>query len=127
MDDIQKEIVEIEKSITKLFNQKNIKEILQYFNPDFIGFSSTKHNRVTSLGQLRKTFLHYLDEGEELTYSIKNLKVIIYGEAALSTFYWNVELKKKKRVKNIDGRGSHVFLVGESGWKIVHEHYSKAH
>ena len=127
MDDIQKEIVEIEKSITKFFNQKNIKGILQYFNPDFIGFSSTKHDRVTSLGQLKKTFLHYLDEGEELTYSIKNLKVKIYGEAALSTFYWNVELKKKKRVKNIDGRGSHIFLMGESGWKIVHEHYSKAH
>ena len=127
MDDIQKEIVEIEKSITKFFNQKNIKGILQYFNPDFIGFSSTKHDRVTSLGQLKKTFLHYLDEGEELTYSIKNLKVTIYGETALSTFYWNVELKKKKRVKNIDGRGSNIFLIGENGWKIVHEHYSKAH
>ena len=71
--------------------------------------------------------MHYLDEGDEVSYSIKNLKVKIYGEAAMSTFYWNVELKKKKRVKNIDGRGSHIFLMGEEGWKIVHEHYSKAH
>ena len=127
MDEIENQIVRIENSITELFNQKKIKEILQFFNPDFIGFSSTKHERVTSLGQLKKTFLHYLDEGDTLKYHIKNLKVKIYGEAALATFYWNVELKKKKKVKNIDGRGSHIFLMGEEGWKIVHEHYSKAH
>jgi ketosteroid isomerase-like protein len=127
MDDIQKELVNIEKSIVKLFNEKKIKEILQFFSKDFIGFSSTKHERLTSLSQLKKTFLHYLDEGDEVTYAIENLKVKIYGEAALTTFYWIVHIKKKKKVKTIDGRGSHVFLLGENGWHIVHEHYSKAH
>ena len=42
MDEIQKELVNIEKSIVKLFNEKKIKEILQFFSKDFIGFSSTK-------------------------------------------------------------------------------------
>jgi ketosteroid isomerase-like protein len=127
MDDIQKEIAAIEKSIVKLFNEKNINEILKYFQSDFIGFSSTKHERVTSLTQLKKTFLHYLEEGDEVTYKIRNLKVKIYGEAALTTFYWKVDLKKKKKIKTINGRGSHVFLIGENGWCIVHEHYSRAH
>jgi ketosteroid isomerase-like protein len=128
MDDIQKEIVAIEKSIVRLFNEQKIKEILKYFKSGFVGFSSTKHERVTSLSQLKNTFLHYLEEGDEVIYSIQNLKVKIYGEAALTTFYWTVDLKKKKKkTKTIDGRGSHVFLIGESGWRIVHEHYSKAH
>ena len=127
MDDIQKEIVAIEKSIVKLFNEKNIKEILNYFKTGFVGFSSTKHERVSSLSQLKKTFLHYLDEGEEVIYKIQNLKVKIYGESALATFYWTVDIKKKKKTKSIDGRGSHIFLIGEDGWRIVHEHYSKAH
>jgi ketosteroid isomerase-like protein len=128
MDDIQKEIVDIEKSIVKLFNEKNIKEILTYFSKDFVGFSSTKHDRVPNLTQLKKTFLHYLDEGDQVVYAIKNLKVKIYGEAALTTFYWTVELKKgKRKPKLINGRGSHVFLMLDDGWSIVHEHYSKAH
>ena len=128
MDDIQKEIVNIEKSIVKSFNERNIKQILAYFSKDFVGFSSTKHERVPNLTQLKKTFLHYLDEGDEVIYAIQNLKVKIYGEAALSTFYWTVQLKKgKRKPKLINGRGSHVFLMLDEGWSIVHEHYSKAH
>ena len=127
MDEIQKEMVMIEKSIVKLFNEKKIKEILEYFDRDFVGFSSTTHDRVTSLTRLRKTFSHYLDEGDQVTYNINNLRVKIYGESALTTFYWTVDIKKKKKIKKIDGRGSHIFLVGERGWRIVHEHFSKAH
>ena len=128
MDEIQKEIVAIEKSIVTLFNERNVKEIIKYFNKNFVGFSSTKHERVPNLTQLKKTFLHYLDEGDEVIYAIQNVKVKIYGEAALSSFYWTVELKKKKRkTKIINGRGSHVFLMLDAGWAIVHEHYSKAH
>ena len=128
MDDIQKEIVNIEKSIVKSFNERNIKQILAYFSKDFVGFSSTKHERVPNLTQLKKTFLHYLDEGDEVIYAIQNLKVKIYGEAALSTFYWTVQLKRgKRKPKLINGRGSHVFLMLDEGWSIVHEHYSKAH
>ena len=128
MDEIQKEIVSIEKSIVKLFNEKNIKEIMKFFSKEFVGFSSTKHERVPNLTQLKKTFLHYLDEGDQVIYAIKNLKVKIYGEAALTTFYWTVELKKgKRKPKLINGRGSHVYLMVETGWIIVHEHHSKAH
>jgi ketosteroid isomerase-like protein len=72
--------------------------------------------------------LHYLKEGDEVKYSIKNLNIKIYGEGALSSFYWTVEITKRKKTKTIHGRGSHVFLINEeAGWKIVHEHYSKAH
>jgi len=127
MDEIQKEIVAIEKSIVKLFNEGKIKEIIKYFKAGFVGFSSTKHERVTSLAQLKNTFLHYLDEGDDVIYKIQNIKVKIYGEAALSTFYWTVDIKKKKKSKTINGRGSHVFLIGEERWCIVHEHYSRAH
>jgi len=128
MDEIQKELVAIEKSIVNLFNEQNIRAILKFFKSGFVGFSSTKHERVTSLTQLKSTFLHYLDEGDQVIYNIQNIKVKIYGEAALTTFYWTVDIKKKKKKsKTINGRGSHVFMIGETGWRIVHEHYSRAH
>ena len=127
MDTFEKEVVHIEKSIVKYFNQKNVSGILDFFMKGFTGFSSTRHDRLTNVGQLKKTFLYYLREGEKVTYSINGLKVHIYGEFALATFYWKVSIRNKRKVKNVNGRGSHLFLMQDDTWKIVHEHYSKAH
>ena len=127
MDAIEREIADIEKSIAKSFNEGDLKGVLQCFDKIFVGFSSTKHDRLTGLSQLKKTFQHYLAEGDNVTYSVNNVKVKIYGECALTSFYWQVDIVKRKKVKSIDGRSSHVFLMREGGWKIVHEHYSKAH
>jgi ketosteroid isomerase-like protein len=127
MDAVQKDIAHIERSIVKLFNARKIDEILTYFSKNFIGFSSTQHERITSRRHLKKTFLHYLDEGNTVKYSIQKLHVKIYGEGALSSFYWTVDILKKNKSKSIHGRGNHVFLMTDKGWKIVHEHYSKAH
>jgi ketosteroid isomerase-like protein len=127
MDIFVKAISDIEKSIVKYFNEKNVNGILNFFMKKFVGFSSTRHDRLSNLGQLRKTFLYYLKEGDKVTYSINDLKVHIYGELALSTFYWKVAIRKGKKIKSVNGRGSHVFMMQDEGWKIVHEHYSKAH
>ena len=57
MDSIEKGLVNIEKAIVKYFNEGKLKEILQFFDKEhFIGFSSTKHERVTNLSALKKTF-----------------------------------------------------------------------
>jgi len=127
MDSIEKSVADIEKLMVKYFNEKNLKGILDCFRKEFVGFSSTKHERLTNLGQLKNTFLYYFKEGDKVTYSINNLKVHIYGEFALASFYWKVDIKKNKKVKSVTGRGSHVFLMLEDTWKIVHEHFSKAH
>ena len=127
MDSIEREIVTIERSIVKLFNKPDINSILKYFSEDFVGFSSTKHERITKLSQLKKTFQFYLKEGDQVKFVIKNLKVKIFGETAMATFYWNVDIHKKKKVTSVEGRASHIFLLVDSDWKIVHEHFSKAH
>ena len=98
MDDIQKMFADTEKSMVKLYNAKNIDEILEYFSEDFVGFSSTKHERITKLSQLKKTFLHYLADGDPVKFSIKNIKVNIYGESALTSFYWRVDIHKGKKL-----------------------------
>ena len=127
MDAIEKEFANKERKMVKLFNAKKLDSILEYFSNNFVGFSSTKHERLTRTSQLKKTFLHYLDEGEKVKYSIKNIKVNLYGECALTTFYWQVDIHKKKKVKSLNGRASHVYIQGARDFKIVHEHFSKAH
>ena len=126
MDSIQKIFVDKEKNMVKLFNNKQIDSILEYFDNDFVGFSSTKHDRITKKSQLKKTFLHYLEEGDPVNFSIKNIKADILGECALTTYYWQVDIHKKKKVKTLTGRASHVFMQKGDDWKIVHEHFSKA-
>jgi ketosteroid isomerase-like protein len=127
MDSIQKEFADKERAMVKLFNKKNIDAILEYFDDSFVGFSSTKHERISRKSALKKTFLHYLEEGDPVKYSIKNIKVNILGECILTTFYWKVDIHKKKKVKTLTGRGSHVYVQGGEDFKIVHEHFSKAH
>jgi len=127
MDSIEKMFADMEKSMVAHFNKREIDPILDYFSNDFVGFSSTQHERLTKRSQLKKTFLHYLDEGNPVKFSIKNIKVNIYGESVLTSFYWQVDIQKKKKVTSVNGRASHVYVqVGEE-WKIVHEHFSKAH
>ena len=127
MDSIQKEFADKERAMVKLFNAKKIDSILEFYDDNFVGFSSTKHERLNKTSALKKTFLHYLDEGDPVKYSIKNIKVNIYGECALTTFYWQVDIHKKKKVKSLTGRASHVYMQGAEDFKIVHEHFSKAH
>jgi len=125
MDSVEREIINIEKSMVKLFNEKKFDEIIKYFSKNFIGFSSTKHQRLNSISQLKKTFDHYV--GDKVKFSIKNMQVKIYGESALTTFYWKVEMEKRKKSTFVEGRGSHLFLFIENKWQIVHEHFSRAH
>lgn len=127
MDAIQKEFADKERMMVKLFNAKDIDPILAFFDNSFVGFSSTKHERITKKSQLKKTFLHYLAEGEKVKYSIKSIKVDVLGECTVTSFYWQVDIHKKKKVKSLNGRASHVFLQEGDDWKIVHEHFSKAH
>jgi ketosteroid isomerase-like protein len=127
MDAIEQSVADVEHEIAELFNSGNIDGILEHFSSNFIGFSSTRHERVDDREQLKKTFLHYLDEGDRVTYSVSDISVRIYGEAASSSFYWEVQIEKGRKKSKIHGRGSHVFLQDLDGWKIVHEHYSKAH
>jgi ketosteroid isomerase-like protein len=127
MDIFEKTIVNIEKSIVTYFNEKNIGAILGLFVKDFTGFSSTRYERLNGLTQLKNTYIFYLKAGDKVTYSINGLKVRILGESAFATFYWKVDIRKKKKRSSITGRGSHVYLMQDDSWKIVHEHYSKAH
>ena len=127
MSDILNELVSIEEACSKAFNQRNLPEILKYFSDDISGFSSTKHDLFKGKGELQKTFEHYLSGAEEVSYSIRHPEVIELGDIAIMSFYWKVALKNSEKVIEIPGRGSHVYSRINGEWKIVHEHFSRAH
>ena len=127
MSDIQKELVEIEQKCAEAFNRKDVDTILQYFSDQISGFSSTRHERFSGKEELRQTFEYYLGEAEEVSYRFTEPQTAVFGDIAILSFYWTVTLKNDGKVTEIAGRGTHVFQKSDGEWKIVHEHFSKAH
>lgn len=127
MADLEKEITKIEEEMAAAFNRKDVEKFLTFFEPDMVGFSSTTHERIKGLDALRKTFEYYLEEGEKVEYTISNVLVQFFGNVAVASFRWVVTIDDGTRVHEIPGRGTHVFHKKKDAWRVVHEHFSRAH
>lgn len=121
------ELVSIEKKCAEAFNKNSIADILQYFTEDVNGFSSTEHDRFRGKEELKKTFEYYLSEADSVSYDIMEPAASRYDDTAILNFYWRVTLKKGNKRVEIPGRGTHVYHKIGGAWKIVHEHFSRAH
>ncbi|MFQ5823021.1 MAG: YybH family protein [bacterium] len=127
MADLKNEITKIEQDMAAAFNRKDVDKVLTFFEPELVGFSSTTHKRIQGLDELRKTFEYYLAEGEKVAYSISNVLVQFFANIAVASFHWVVTINDGSRVHDIPGRGTHVFQKKNNQWRIVHEHFSRAH
>ncbi|MBI4466846.1 MAG: nuclear transport factor 2 family protein [Acidobacteria bacterium] len=115
-------ILRLERRQERDFNRRNLKACLAPFAPGFVGFSSTRHDRIAGRAALKKTFQHYLRQSPRVRYRIAQPRVQMFGGTAVASFYWTVELGGGHRVR---GRGSHVFIRRGRSWRIVHEHFSR--
>jgi ketosteroid isomerase-like protein len=127
MDKLLNELVNIEYQCAEAFNKKSVPAILNFFSDHINGFSSTEHDRFNSKTELKKTFEYYLSEAETVNYEIIDPSVTEAGEVAILSFYWRVTLKTGNKRMEIPGRGSHVFHRENGKWRIIHEHFSRAH
>jgi ketosteroid isomerase-like protein len=124
MNPAEREILRLEREQAGDFNHRDLEALLNQFQDNFVGFSSTKYERIAGRPALKRTFQHYLDQSPQLRYSIKQARVQMFGNAAVVSFYWTVELSPKKKIQ---GRGTHVFVKRGKQWQIVHEHFSRSH
>jgi len=120
----EREILRLERQQVADFNRRDLKALLDRFSSGFVGFSSTRYNRIAGRAALKKTFEHYLDQSPRLRYSIGQPRVLVHDGTAIATFYWTVELTPGHKVQ---GRGSHVYAKHGRRWVIVHEHFSRSH
>jgi ketosteroid isomerase-like protein len=120
----RQKILQLERTQARAINQRHMLSALQMFDRGFVGFSSTQHKRIRGLGALRKTFDYYFKRAPKLTYHIEQPHVSVNGGTAVATFYWTVQLGRGRK---IHGRGTHVFTKQGKSWRVVHEHFSRAH
>jgi len=57
-----------------------------------------------------------------VNYRIDDLKIDVFGDIGVVTYYPHVTFVKENESKVVDGRQTLVFLKTDKGWKIVHEH-----
>ncbi len=109
------------------FNRGDINRSLALFDPRIVGFSSTRQERVQGLAALKKTFDYYRQASSHMKYRIADPQVQVFGETAVATFYWTVELGLGRRRHAIRGRGTHVFVRDAGNRRVVHEHFFRVH
>jgi len=125
--DLHDELLRVEEEQAAAFNRRDVTAALASFSPHIVGFSSTRHERVTGLDALRETFEYYLRQAERVEYRISEPLVQALGDTAIVSFYWTVVLSTGAHRREIHGRGTHVFHREDGQWRIVHEHFSRAH
>jgi ketosteroid isomerase-like protein len=127
MSEIIDDIIHIETEQAAAFNRSDLDAAIGCFDQEMVGFSSTKHERLAGLEALRETFEYYLKQAGKVEYNIVSPMVQVVGETAIVSFYWTVAFGDSPHRREINGRGSHVFARKNGQWKIVHEHFSRAH
>ncbi len=120
-------ILAIEKEMVRDFNAGKVERLLAHFHPRVVGFSSTRQERIAGRSAVRKTFSYYRQASSRTKFRISKPRVQAFGEVAVATFYWSVDLGRGRLRHVIQGRGTHVFIHQGREWKIVHEHFSRAH
>lgn len=122
---VKKQILALENEQAAAINRRKTREAVKMFVKDFVGFSSTRHKRIHGLGALSRTFQHYMHRAPRMRYRIEQPEVLLSGDTAVATFYWRVDLGPLREV--VKGRGTHVFVRNGKDWRVVHEHFSRAH
>jgi ketosteroid isomerase-like protein len=121
---IERQILGLEREEAAAFNRGDLRGALKMFDKSFVGFSSTTHMRIRGLRALLRTFHYYRQRSPRLTYSIQQPHVHVSGDTAIATFYWKVA---RGGGRSIHGRGTHVFVRKDNTWRVIHEHFSRAH
>jgi ketosteroid isomerase-like protein len=57
-----------------------------------------------------------------MTYRADDLKIDVFGDIGIVTYYPRVSFVKEGETRLVNGRQTLVFLKTDQGWKIVHEH-----
>src|SRR5574340_1265351 len=127
MPSASQEILGIERAVAREFNAGRIDQLLAHFHPRVVGFSSTRQERIAGRAAMKKTFDYYRQASSRIKYQIAKPQVQVFGDTAIATFYWTVELGAGRPRHVIRGRGSHVLARERGKWTVVHEHFSRVH
>jgi hypothetical protein len=90
-------------------------------SPKFTKFGPRNFNRQTA-DETNKSEASFFTSISDLKVELKDVKVDVFGNVAITTFYPHFSFVKDDKLIEGSTRQTLVFLKTESGWKIIHEH-----
>jgi len=119
----QAELREVIKSIVLDAETANIEGLkaAHLVSDKFTKFGPRNFNRqdVISTNNSEEAFFGTISNYRQ---EIKDLKIDVFGNIGIATYYPHVSFVQDGVEKNGSGRQTLVFLKTENGWKIIHEH-----
>src|SRR5437899_11744954 len=93
---VRGQILQLEREQVRAINRGDLRGALKLFDRGFVGFSSTRHQRIRGLGALRKTLDYYLKRAPKLAYHMEQPHVPVSGGTAVGMFCWRVRLGRSR-------------------------------
>ncbi len=90
-------------------------------SPKFSKFGPRKHERQT-VEETNESEASFFTSITNFTIDPKDMKVDVFGDVAVVTYYPHVTFKKDEKKMTGNGRQTVVFVKTTEGWLIAHEH-----
>ena len=119
----QAELREVVESIVKDAMTANIEglQAAHLVSDKFTKFGPRSFDRQDVAGT-NESEAAFFSSISNFNQEIKDLKIDVFGDIGIATYYPHVSFVQNGEKKNGSGRQTLVFLKTEHGWKIVHEH-----
>ena len=119
----QTELREVVNSIVKDVETANIEGLksIHLISDKFTKFGPRSFNRQ-DVASTNKSEAEFFGSVSNFKQEIKDLKIDVFGEIGIATYYTHVSFVQEGEKKTGSGRQTLVFLKTANGWKIVHEH-----
>ena len=90
-------------------------------SPKFSKFGPRKHERQT-IEETNASERSFWTSVTDVDLDTRDMKVDVFGDVAVVTYYPHVTFKKDGKMMTGDGRQTLVFVKTNDGWLIAHEH-----
>lgn len=126
--DYPEERAHIEQVLKQIFDAAEKKDLerldsYHFYGPKFTKFSGPSNNRQDA-AVARQGEHDGLKAINDLKMRADDLKIDVFGDAAVATFILNSSFKAGAETMEKKDRGTLVFVKDHGAWKITHEHFS---
>jgi len=122
----QEKIKNILTHIFDLAKTKQLDSLESYhlYGPKFTKFDDGEQPNRMDAESSKKGERDLFTAVSSFSYTLDDLKVDVFGDAAIATFIINVAFKMGDNEGTAKSRGTLVFVKLGEDWKITHEHFS---
>ena len=122
----QEELKQVVQAIVRDAETSNLEGLkdIHLVSDKFTKFGPRSFERQ-SVEETNASELAFFGTVSEYKEDVSDLKIDVFGDVGIATYYRQVSFIENEEQKNASLRQTLVFLKTDDGWKIVHEHGNK--